>query len=243
MQIQPLYPLILCTVRLLKAAQAASGSNGNALSRACILHCTLIVEALANSLLHALGLESALYEDLEQLRTFAKLQLYSRRAGGATFSRGSRTGQLLADLIKLRNDYVHPKVANEEDVEFKENAYFVSPDGKHLALDIPKNPEVWMHRDAERAFRLTMEAVDGYLMDDVRICNRLVERIMLHHVIEPEGKPVLVTVNEKPWELILPQGMVLPRFMARMKSHEPYCNCDGGVGDGCGQQSNSDDSQ
>jgi hypothetical protein len=226
MKVQPLYPIILCASRLAQVACSSEGHEGNALARACIIHCSLIVEALANSLLFSMKFEANFSNDLEKLNTFAKLQMFSLMTKGKDniFTKGSKAGQVMSELIKIRNDYVHPKVFTEKDIDYSDDSYYVSVRKDLSFLKISKNPEIWSPPDAIQVLDKALEAVDIYLMDEIQICNRQVERIMLHHIIEGKDNTILVTVEEKPWRMKLPDGVRMPRFMHRLEFHDSFCS-------------------
>ncbi|GGB21545.1 hypothetical protein [Agarivorans gilvus] len=226
-QIQPLFPLMLTAVHLLWAADDQALVVRNAIARSSIIHAPFMVESLANSLLVELGMSSSLQNDLEKLTTMAKLELCADLSNKGSFSRGGRCAQVFADLTKLRNDYVHPKRSKNTNVEKEGEAYFIGVSQRWSGLGIAKNPEVWDVKDAHAVLAKVMDAMDEYLMDVIGICNRRIERILLHHVVGDGDSKTLVTVPEKPWSLTLPEGVSLPRFLARMESHDAHCMKEG----------------
>lgn len=142
-QIQPIFPILLTTTRLLSANEQNDDIIGNAIARSAIIHCPLLVESLANSLLLETGFNTSVQKDLEKLSTIAKLELCANLAGKNRFSRGEQYAQIFSELTKLRNDYVHPKRSSNSDVHLNEDSYVVSISQKWSSLDITKNPEGW----------------------------------------------------------------------------------------------------
>lgn len=225
-QIQPLFPILLTALRLLRASGQNDDLLGNAIARSVIIHCPLLVESLANSLLLETSFNTTIQADLERLSTMAKLELCANLAGKGNFARGDQYVQVFSDLTKLRNDYVHPKRSSSTDVQLNGDSYMISISQKWSALDIAKSPEIWSLQDAIEVFRKTLSSLDFYLMDTLQICNRRIERIFLHHVTDDNGKSSLVTVAEKPWALEMPEKVPLPRFLKRLESHAPFCSKD-----------------
>ena len=221
---QPLYPLIQCTARLVKMAQTAKQDEQNAISRASVSHCPLIIEALANALLSMLDNENSLSNDLEKLNTFAKLQLFCKFGSKNNLGKGDKCGQIFTDLIKLRNGYVHPKIWKESNVTVRDNGCYITPEDQWPTLGISKNPAFWDGDDACQAFKCTLQAVDIYLMDVACVCNRRIEKVMLHQVIDDDKKSSLITSKEKPWSIELPADIPVPKFMIRLESHEAFCS-------------------
>lgn len=80
----------------------------NRFARASIIASALSVECAANCLIHSLD-SAKLTEDLDKLGPIAKFETYLRIKQISGFDRGSVVAQRIVELIKARNDYVHPK--------------------------------------------------------------------------------------------------------------------------------------
>jgi len=102
--------IVMDVVRLSQLAlTAADGPPKQTLSRAAIGAAVLLTECTANSCLHALPLPSKLAEDLDRLPALAKLDFYLFAATAKQIDRACRETQLVAEVLKLRDQIAHPK--------------------------------------------------------------------------------------------------------------------------------------
>lgn len=84
----------------------------NRFARTSIVSSALVIESCANCLLSNLDIPKKLYEELDKLPVLAKYETYLRLNEISDFRRGDHKVERIAELIKLRNDFVHPKVNN-----------------------------------------------------------------------------------------------------------------------------------
>lgn len=84
----------------------------NRFSRASILASALSIECVANSLMASLKLPNKLGEELDKLPPMTKIETYLRFRGVDGFERGRLEVQQVAELIKIRNEHVHPKASS-----------------------------------------------------------------------------------------------------------------------------------
>lgn len=92
-----------------RAAEATAPYVTSRFARASVLASALSVECVANSFLAAQNLPKALGEEIDRLSPLGKIDLCLRLRGCASIERGNKEAQAIAELIKARNDYVHPK--------------------------------------------------------------------------------------------------------------------------------------
>ena len=86
----------------------------NLLVKACILHCSFAVEALANNMIQFINLGGKLSESIDKLDVVSKLELFLLLTKKTKIDRGSYAIQVFQDLIDIRNKYVHPKIKKSE---------------------------------------------------------------------------------------------------------------------------------
>lgn len=84
----------------------------NRFARASIISSALVIESCGNCLLSDLDIPKKLYEELDKLPVLAKYETYLRLNEISDFKRGDHRVERVVELIKLRNDFVHPKVNN-----------------------------------------------------------------------------------------------------------------------------------
>lgn len=78
-------------------------------ARASVAAAFLTIECFANCLLSTLDLPRALLDDLDKLQPLAKIEIGLQVTGKTTYERGRREVQKAAEVIRVRNDYVHSK--------------------------------------------------------------------------------------------------------------------------------------
>lgn len=168
---------------------ASSGTDAYQISRAArasISASFLSIECFANGLIDALNAPAKLKEELDKLPALAKIDLALGINEKEPLDRGSTQVQRVADLIKLRNDYVHPKTVTTNALihpsEESEESYSVpfSVEAKFWpALRIPKYSVLW---DASSS-KITLSAVvDFYrhvLVDKLQATDELITKTLL----------------------------------------------------------------
>lgn len=124
-------------------------------ARASISASIFTLECAANCLLSSLELSTSFKNELDKLSFLAKIETFIKFKNIDSFERGRHEVQKVADLIKVRNDYVHPKVLNikteaSEPEELGELYKLpMSLNGEHWqALAIPKRSMFWSSHDA-----------------------------------------------------------------------------------------------
>ncbi len=80
-------------------------------ARASIIASALSIECMANCLLESVDATKALREEIDKLAPLPKIETALRMKGINAFDRGKHEVQKAVDLIRARNDYVHPKTA------------------------------------------------------------------------------------------------------------------------------------
>lgn len=83
----------------------------NRYARASILAAALSVECAGNCMLSSMDLPQALHSELDRLAPMAKIEVFLRLRSVSGFDRGADQVQRVVELIKARNDHVHPKTS------------------------------------------------------------------------------------------------------------------------------------
>lgn len=137
----------------------------NAAAKACILNCALTFEGVANSLLYDLDYSSRLRDTADRFQPLEKLEFALYHISEKTIDRGMPQVQSITELLKLRNDYVHPKVLHKSGL-FSEDSNLVDfEDQAWPILKIPKEPRRWIYEHAKRVVEATDQFLAYFLMD------------------------------------------------------------------------------
>jgi len=116
---------------------------GNTFVRGSMVNSFLLLECAANCCIDALGLAGSYFEDVDKLSFLSKYEFFlGRIAEGATFDRGRREIQAVAELKSLRDKYIHPKVSKKQFSKVDDGVYEVEFDKTKL-LDISFDPSHW----------------------------------------------------------------------------------------------------
>ena len=129
-------------------------------ARASIVASCLSLECFANCLLDALELQSKFAAEIDKLPALAKIDLYLKLNGNEALDRGNAAVQQATDLMRIRNDYVHPKImtTSAELKAFEEtDSHVTVPFGVTTAywpaIKIPKQSLVWDSNAAGKALK------------------------------------------------------------------------------------------
>jgi hypothetical protein len=94
-----------------KASESSDSYEINRYARASISASFLSIECCANVLLQELGIPKSTLNDYDRLPPISKIETYFNMAGsGNNLDRGDYRVQKIRELIKVRNDFVHPKI-------------------------------------------------------------------------------------------------------------------------------------
>lgn len=142
-------------------------------ARASISASALTLESCANSLITSLEIPSILMNDIDKLPVVSKFDTYLRFRDIETFDRGKSEVQKIVELIRARNDYVHPKATNiKTDVgQFEDQEQFVAlPLDLHgdiwKEIDLPKRALFWSADNALSVLKAIM-GFFSYLFRDL----------------------------------------------------------------------------
>lgn len=91
------------------AVAASDRYSVNRFARAAVIASALSVECIANCLLFNLELPPEEFKAADRQTPLDKISRFFKDEGLAGFSKGVRTSQRCAELLKIRDAYVHPK--------------------------------------------------------------------------------------------------------------------------------------
>lgn len=141
-------------------------------SRASIMASAFGLECAANAVMNSLSLPSHLSEDLDRLPLLSKFDLFLKIITPDThagLNRGDARVYKVAELVRIRNEFVHSKVTNI-DVEMGEPTDV----GRAFSLpmemipkvwsgtQIPKPSMFWSRIDAKSALSVTTDFLDYF---------------------------------------------------------------------------------
>jgi hypothetical protein len=130
-------------------------------ARASVIASALSIECVANCLVESIDGSKGLRKDLDKLPPLSKIETALRLTGVTSFDRGRDEVQKATDLVRARNDYVHPKTASiEVNVSEPQDAGnewmipFVIQGEQWQSLGIPKQAMFWSQESALAALNV-----------------------------------------------------------------------------------------
>jgi hypothetical protein len=148
-----------------QAAKATDNYTINRFARASVLAATLSIECAANCLLATVDVPKALLGELDRMTPLGKVDVCLRLRGMSSIDYGTHAVQLVAELVKLRNDHVHPKsstIPAEVSLPEDGDTHWLLPmslDGELWPhLKFPKRPMFW----SSECSRIALQAVADF---------------------------------------------------------------------------------
>jgi len=139
----------------------------NLLVKACILHCSFAVEALANNMIQFIT-SGGFSESIDKLDVVSKLELFSLLVKKKKIDRGSHAIQVFQDLIDIRNKYVHPKIKKSELIKINKKSYSIKK--KNLSqLNISSEMTEWSVDESNTCLLELLKSIDHFLLDEVEL--------------------------------------------------------------------------
>lgn len=166
--------LITDVIYHIKAISSDDRFSQNKNSRAAVIACALAVESCANCLLDSIDIPSQSSSELERLPTITKIDVCIRlhTSGLKALDRGDSRIAKMAELIKLRNEFVHPK---RQPLDAEWGVDTEDPDGYriefdysdkfHQQLGIPKTGLHWNSGHARTVAEATFAFFDFLFRD------------------------------------------------------------------------------
>jgi hypothetical protein len=143
-----------------QAKMASDSFSMSRFARASVLAASLGIECAANCLLDSLSLSKLLLKDLDKLPPLSKIEACLRIKGADELDRGRAEVQQISELIKARNDHVHPKISTiptemgKPQDGGKDWIFPFNLEGEHWPhLKIPKRSVFWSSESSASTLR------------------------------------------------------------------------------------------
>lgn len=170
--------LVTDVIYHVKAVPDTDGFSQHKHARAAVIACALAVESCANCLLDSLDIPSQTAKEIERLPTITKLDVCIRlhTSGLKSINRGDTRLAKMAELLKVRNEFVHPKrqtldaewgVDSEAPEGYK--IEFEYSDEFHDQLGIPKTSLHWNSEHARSVAESTFTFFDFLFRDILQL--------------------------------------------------------------------------
>jgi len=138
----------------------------NLLVKACILHCSFAVEALANNMIQFISLGGKLSDSIDKLDVVSKIELFSLLTSKKKINRGCYSIQVFQYLIDIRNKYVHPKIIKNELIN--NNGSLTPKSKKDLSqLHITSDMKKWTDIESNICVLSLLKSIDQLLLEEI----------------------------------------------------------------------------
>ena len=126
------------SIELIEAATKATQFSNGSLIRGSIIASALSVECAANICIDSLKLSKEIYNEIEKINIIGKFNYYVYAINKKTIDKSRNEYYMLKSIIKIRNNYVHPKV---DYGEFNNNEIFAQ--FGLMQNDLPVDIRIW----------------------------------------------------------------------------------------------------
>jgi hypothetical protein len=167
------------------------------LARSSILHSVFALECAANSCMSILPKNHRLRAQAEKWEVLDKFDLFLLSLPHQpNLPRDNIAVRRVRELIKIRNDYVHPRT-HHHPIEIKSGSspqpvISISIQESPL-LEIPTMPMTWTAEHANRAVAAVVEFLRFYFVDVCRFTQPQITKIISTMIKSPEGHRVANT--------------------------------------------------
>jgi hypothetical protein len=156
--------LVVDIVVLLEESAKNEGTwLGSTFARSAVTNAALLLECVSNSCLGSLSLPTRLLEELDRLPALSKLDYYLFSRTSKHIDRGCRETELAADVLKLRDHIVHPKLKPGSIAGVGEEQYVDY--GATKALGIALDNREWTHEDGMKVAEAATAFLSLYFLD------------------------------------------------------------------------------
>ncbi len=171
------------------ATQTDDSFTMNRHARASVAAAFLTIECLANCVLEIIDGPKPLREELDKLQPLAKIEIALHMRGKSGYDRGRNEVQRAAEVIRVRNDYVHSKTTKiEAAVHEPEDAgtewmvpFTIYPDF-WKTLKIPKQSMFWSAEVSRDVLRAVRDFLKYVLVDILQADDDLLSEMLTSHV-------------------------------------------------------------
>ena len=159
-------------------------------ARASVAAAFLTIECLANCLLEDIDIPQALQDDLDKLPPLAKIELALHMRGKLGYVRGRREVQMAAEVIKVRNAYVHSKATKvKAEVQLPKDAgsewmipFEIYPD-IWKTLKFPKQSMFWSAEVSYGVLQVVRDFLHYVLVDVMQADKNLLTDMLTSHIV------------------------------------------------------------
>ncbi|NMF91000.1 hypothetical protein [Aromatoleum petrolei] len=156
--------LVVDIAVLLEQSEKNKGTwLGSAFARSAATNAGLLLECVSNSCIGSLALPTRLLEELDKLPALSKLDYYLFSRTNKHIDRGCRETELAADVLKLRDHIVHPKLKPGSLAGVGEEQYVDY--GATKALGIALDNREWTHEDGKKVADAATAFLSLYFLD------------------------------------------------------------------------------
>ena len=148
-----------------RCAKNEGHDTGHLIARQCILILAMAVEAAANCALDTLAPRGKTDQDLERLPMLSKYDIYLLSRGTKHhLDRGAVQVQPIAELKRVRDSLVHPKVLVQKFVKSAGDTY-TTQTRQHTHLRLSFDYHAWSNEDAENVLRKVLTFLRYYFIE------------------------------------------------------------------------------
>ena len=140
------------------------GDKRHKLFRSSIISNILAIESAANICIESMQLPKSLYEDIKKLSIIGKFNFFAYSKFNKTLDKSLNEYSILKSLIKVRNDFVHPKVENG--IYSNENFFFDF--GTKKQFNLSNDIRIWKKEDAVSLLKAHIVFMNYFFKD---FCN------------------------------------------------------------------------
>jgi hypothetical protein len=158
----------------------------NRAARASITASCLSVECFANCLVDSLETSTQLASEIEKMPALAKIDIFLAFNSKTALDRGAAHVQGVSELIRIRNDHVHPKIVtsqaamNPPEEEENQVIFPFSVEAKFWpVLNIPKHSLLWDGDASKSTLKALSLFYRALLLDTLEASDEEVVRILL----------------------------------------------------------------
>jgi len=177
-----------------RMALNAADDHQRRLARHSIVIASITIECAANCILSSANIEKSLKAEFEKLSPLSKINA-CLHVSGKRLESGRIEVQRMAELIKARNEYVHPKIViggaeigMPQDAGHEWIMDLRLPVSYRDGLGIPKSSAMWSVDSSKRVLQ-HLTAFYAWLVDDVLAFDPRELQRTFSAFIELDGKP------------------------------------------------------
>jgi len=190
--------------------QSAPADLRAAGAKACVLHCVLSMEGAINGILADLDFSLELKKMADRFQPLEKYEFALSFISEKKLDRGSSVVQSVAQLFRIRNEYVHSKSRSKTGDYSKKERIIDFPHEEFEHVHIPKEPRRWNYGDAKTALGATDSFLTYFFIDLCCWTPRNTMATLLPVLETPEGPKQVFVTEHREVLLRANEGMALP---------------------------------